>query len=31
MADSIFLIISCWCIVFGVFILIKDAIVYNTP
>ncbi len=29
MADSIFLNIRCWCIVFGVFILIKDAIVYR--
>lgn len=29
MADSIFLIISCWCIVFSAFILIKNAIVYR--
>ena len=29
MSDSIFLIISCWCIVFSVFILIKGTIVYR--
>lgn len=29
MSDSIFLFISCWCIVFSVFILIKGTIVYR--
>ena len=29
MADSIFLIISSWCIVFSVFISIKNVIVYR--
>ena len=29
MADSIFLIISCWFMVFSVFILIKGTIVYR--